>query len=74
MNQPIIETLQSVLVGKIVGPEQIRNGLLACLDLAPADDADANELRFVLEKMDMPAALNEFKLAISEIQNRRPGR
>lgn len=72
MNRSIIDTLQSVLDGKLVAPEEIRNGLLACLDLAPSDDADANELRFVLEKMNRPAALDEFKLALSEIRSRRP--
>jgi hypothetical protein len=71
MDRAIIDTLQEILAGRIVGPEEVRNGLLACLDLATADDADAKELRFVLEKMDMPGALDEFKLTLAEIRSSR---
>jgi hypothetical protein len=71
MNQAIIDTLEAVLDGRLVAPENVHDGLLACLDLAEADDADANELRFILEKMSLPAAFDEFRWTLSQIRNHR---
>ncbi len=70
MDRSIIDALQHVLARRSVAPEDLRNDLRACLDLAPADDDDANELRFILEKMDLPAALDELQVALSQIRAR----
>lgn len=70
MDRSIIDTVQRILAERRGAPEEIRDDLLARLDLAHADDADANDLRFILEKMDMPAALDEFQMALSQIRAR----
>jgi hypothetical protein len=76
MNQAIIDTLQALLDGGLVGPENVHDGLLACLDLDRADDADVKELRCILQKMVVPAALDELQRdelqrALTRIRNRR---
>lgn len=67
MNGPTLATLQQLLADRKLGPEELRNDLLTCLDLTPEDDADANELRYLLEKMDLPAALDELQRTLAEI-------
>jgi hypothetical protein len=70
MDRSIIDSLQRVLGRRNVAPEDLRNDLWACLDLAPGDDDDALDLRFLLEKMELPAALDEFQRVLSQIRNR----
>jgi len=72
MNRSLIDNLHRVLAKRNVDPEAIRNDLWDCLDLAAGDDEDANDLRYVLEKVDMPAALDEFEQALAQIQARQP--
>jgi hypothetical protein len=74
MEQSIIDSLQRVLGRKNAAPEDIRSDLRACLDLAPVGDEDALDLRFLLEKMELPAALDEFQRALSQIRDREPRR
>jgi hypothetical protein len=71
MDRSIIDNLQRVLA-KSAAPEDIRNDLWAHLDLAPVSDEDALDLRFVLEKMELPAALDEFQRILSQIRAREP--
>ncbi len=73
MDRSIIDSLQRVLARR-AAPEDIRNDLWACLDLAPVGDEDALDLRFVLEKMELPAALDEFQRTLSQICARDPHR
>ena len=72
MDRSIIDSLQRVLGRKNAAPEDIRSDLYACLDLAPVDDDDALDLRFLLEKMELPAVLDEFQRALSQIRERDP--
>jgi hypothetical protein len=44
------------------------------LDLTPAGDEDALDLRFILEKMDLPTALDELQRTLSQIGAREPSR
>jgi hypothetical protein len=74
MDRSIIDSLQRVLGRKDAAPEDIRSDLWACLDLAPNGDEDALDLRFLLERMGLPAALDEFQRALSQIRDREPGR
>jgi hypothetical protein len=67
MDRSIIDSLQRVLTRRDATPEDIRNDLWACLDLVSADDADALDLRFLLEKMELPAALDEFHRTLCQI-------
>lgn len=71
MDRSIIDSLQRVLA-KSAAPEDIRNDLWAYLDLVPDGDEDALDLRFVLEKMELPAALDEFRQILSQIRARDP--
>ncbi len=72
MDRSIIDSLERVLASSSSSsePEDIRSGLWACLDHAPPGDEDALDLRFVLEKLDLPAALEEFRRLLSEISAR----
>jgi hypothetical protein len=74
MDRFLIDNLHRVLARRNMAPEAIRNDLWDYLDLADGDDEDANDLRFVLEKVDMPAALDEFEQALGQIRAREPWR
>jgi hypothetical protein len=66
MDRSMIDSLQRVLA-RTAAPEDIRIDLWACLDLAPIGDEDALDLLFILEKMELPAALDEFQRTLSRI-------
>ncbi len=74
MDRSIIDSLERVLASSSSssssGSEDIRSSLWACLDHAPPGDEDAIDLRFVLEKLDLPAALEEFRRLLAEIRAR----
>ena len=74
MDRSIIDSLQRVLSRDIAAPEDIRHDLWSCLDLAPVGDEDALDLAFILEKMELPAALDEFQRTLSQICARKPPR
>jgi hypothetical protein len=74
MDRSIIDSLQRVLDRKDAAPEDLRDDLWACLDLAPVGDEDALDLRFLLEKMELPAALDEVQRVLSQIRHREPRR
>lgn len=74
MDRSILDTLQRILAERNVAAADLRRDLLACLDRAPVDDPDATELGFLLEKMDLPAALEAFQQTLAEIRDRDPRR
>lgn len=71
MDRSIIDSLERVLASSSTsGPDDIRSALWACLDDAPPGDEDALDLRFVLEKLDLPEALDEFRRLLAAISAR----
>jgi hypothetical protein len=74
MDRSILDTLQRILAERSRAPTALRDDLLACLDRAPADDPDATELGFLLEKLDLPAALDEVQRTLAQIRAREPHR
>jgi hypothetical protein len=74
MDRSILDTLQRILAERSRAPEALRNDLLACIDRAPVDDPDATELGFLLEKLDLPAALDAFQETLTQIRAREPRR
>jgi hypothetical protein len=73
MDESIVDTMTSVLYGSIVDPDQVRDALLACLDLAPPNDSDARDLRASIEH-DPDHSLVEFRMAFARVQARMPSR
>jgi hypothetical protein len=72
MDRSIIDNLQRALARRNAAPEDIRNDLWACLDLVPDGDEDALDLSFILGKMELPAALDEFHKTLCQIRAREP--
>jgi hypothetical protein len=72
MDQAILDSLQQTLVKQGVTPHDVRNELWSHLDRAPLSDEDAIDLLLILEKMELPAALEEFQRTLSQILGRKP--
>ena len=72
MDRAVIDSLQRVLARRSASPEDLRNDLWACLDLVSDPDEDALDLRFILEKMELPSALDEFQRILSQIRALEP--
>lgn len=72
MDQSVIDAVASVLGGGLVESRNVRDALLACLDLTIANDKDAGVLRLILGDEPRRAALDEFRLAFGEIRSRAP--
>ena len=73
MDKAIVDTMISVLYGSLVEPSQVRNAVLACLDLVPPGDSDGCMLRAIMEG-DRDDALGEFRAAFLRVQARLPPR
>jgi hypothetical protein len=66
MDRATLENLQRALDRK-AAPRDIRNDLWSYLDKAERGDEDSIDLALILEKMELPEALEEFRRLLTKI-------